>query len=354
MLQEGASQDTVRILAIDGGGIRGIIPARVLQEIERRTGKPANQLFDLISGTSTGGIICCGLLKGMSAKSLGDLYAQRGSEIFARSMWQRITNPQQLTGPKYQAAALDEILAETVGETWLGETTGPELLVPTYVIELPKPADSDGYDMVTTRMPYFFKSWKARGSALSAGDVREELDFQLKSIARATSAAPTYFPPAQISNRKGQTFGAVDGGVFANNPAMCALISAYKIFPEAKRYIVVSLGTGSLERDIPYSEAKDWGELQWLHPILSILMDGSADTICYECDELLGDDHFRFEITLGRDPNDPTAVNEDFDDASVDNIRRLEARAQLLIKDAAPKLDKLSKLLVPAAGAPTI
>ena len=84
------SNQPFRILAIDGGGIRGILPARLLQEIERQKGKPIREMFDLIAGTSTGGILGCGLFKGMPAKALGDLYAQRGGEIFAHSLWRTV------------------------------------------------------------------------------------------------------------------------------------------------------------------------------------------------------------------------------------------------------------------------
>ena len=121
----------------------------------------------------------------------------------------------------------------------------------------------------------------------------------------------------------------IDGGVFANNPSMCALVSAYKLYPEAEDFIVVSLGTGSLERPIPYNEAKDWGLVHWARPILNVLMDGNADTTCYQLDQVLGESHYRFDISLGENPKqDPNAVNEDFDDASPDNIRRIEGKAK--------------------------
>ena len=83
--------DAFRILSIDGGGIRGILPARVLQYIEEKLNKPASEIFHLIAGTSTGGIIGCGLLVGKKAKDLGDLYAGRGSDIFAHSLWHTIS-----------------------------------------------------------------------------------------------------------------------------------------------------------------------------------------------------------------------------------------------------------------------
>jgi hypothetical protein len=338
--------EELRILSIDGGGIRGILPARVIEHIEQETGRSAKDLFHLIAGTSTGGIIGCGLLAGKTAKELGDLYAKRGGEIFSRSLWQTVSTLDNLNGPKYSADTLEAILKEQLGESWLGDTQGVELLVPAYMIELPTPIDDHG--VPTTRQPYLFKSWKARGTRLDPGDDRRKLDFRLRDIARATSAAPTYFSPARIQNRSGEWFAAVDGGVFANTPSMSALVAAYKLYPglAARHVIVVSLGTGSRERPIPYDRARNWGELSWLHPILSILMDGSADTVSYSVDQVIGAQaHFRIETSTGIDPNVPYTVNEDFDCATSDNIARLERLAQHLIDSHKEKLDRLIAIL---------
>jgi len=344
----GDMDPTVRLLSIDGGGIRGILPARVLQYIEEQSGKRIADHFHMIAGTSTGGILGCGLLVGKTPKQLGDLYAERGGDIFAHSLWHTVTTFGNLGGPKYEPDVLERILGEQLGDTWLSETQGTELLVPSYIIELPAPEDLDGVQ--TTRKPFLFKTWKARGTCLDQGDVKEALDFRLRDIARATSAAPTYFPPARIQNRRGQSYAAVDGGVFANNPAMCALTAAHKLYPDLRDrpVLLVSLGTGSLERPIPYTDARDWGEVSWLHPILSILMDGNADTVCYEVDQVLGPDrHFRIETSTGTEPGLPYTVNEDFDCATADNIARLENLAKHLVSVKRQKLDQIIGLLRP-------
>ena len=176
--------------------------------------------------------------------------------------------------------------------------------MPSYAIQLPYSVAGDGVGLLYPRMPYFFKSWKARtpGMDHQPDETPQQHDFVLRSIARATSAAPTYFPPALIANARGEQYGMIDGGVFANNPGMCALVSAYKLWPDAEDYIVVSLGTGSLERPIPYNQAKDWGLVHWARPILNVLMDGNADTTCYQLDQVLGEAHYRFDISLGRRP----------------------------------------------------
>lgn len=340
---------TVRILSIDGGGVRGILPARVLQTFEDILNHPVSTSFDLIAGTSTGGIIACGLLAGLSARSLGDLYAQNGGRIFDHSLWRSITTLDNLDGPKYPANVLESILRDRLGDKWLSDvagtqTAGPEMLIPAYCLRLPAPVLLDGSNIRTSRCPYFFKSWKAAGRCLDPSEQAAQHDFPLWQIARATSAAPTYFPPAGITNRIGQRFAMVDGGVFANNPALCAVASAQKIFKD-EDFLVVSLGTGSLERAIDADAAMGWGEVRWLHPILSILMDGNADTVCYELDQIPSVRHFRFEISTGTDFQDPACVNEDFDDAHPDNIARLETLAQRLIADQRPKiLDVIKRL----------
>jgi Patatin-like phospholipase len=342
------ADEIIRILSMDGGGIRGIIPARLLQRIEEETGEPASTLFHLMAGTSTGGILGCGLAKGKSAREIADLYAQRGGEIFHRSLWDKVTTIDGLSNPDYDPSPLELILGEELGDTWLSESHGAELMVPSYAIQLPFEQPGDGLGLLIPRAPYFFKTWKAKGTKLDQGDNRDELDFRLKDIARATSAAPTYFPPALIQNRAGQSFGMIDGGVFANNPAMCALVSAYKLFPQIKKFMLVSLGTGSLERPIPYAEAKNWGLVHWARPILNVLFDGNSDTTSYEVDQILGASHYRFDISLGMNPKqDPNAVNEDFDDASPDNIARIERKANALVNGMADKLrtviDELKK-----------
>ena len=115
------------ILSIDGGGIRGIIPAIVLAEIERVTGKPICQLFDLITGTSTGGILALGLVKDsgsgepqFSAKELIDIYRQRGRDIFSRSFWKGMSSVAGLMDEKYPSDGIEKVLEEYLGHEPLG------------------------------------------------------------------------------------------------------------------------------------------------------------------------------------------------------------------------------------------
>jgi uncharacterized protein len=338
--------DMVCVLAIDGGGIRGIIPARVLEEIEDRTGRPASGLFDLICGTSTGGIVACGLARGIAAGRLGDLYAEQGGAIFSRSLWHKIVTLWGWIGPKYRPAPLEAMLKSVLADdVWLSDVADVELLVPSYCITLPRPTDLDDDGIASTRTPMFFKSWKARGQGLAKGETAAEFDFPLWQVARATSAAETYFPPAVIGNRPGDAYIMTDGGTFADVPSLCAWVAARQLFPRASRIVIVSLGTGWLEDPIDGRAAAHWGDLAWLHPVLSILMDGQADATVYMLDQIFGADHFRFDASLGTDPKLPYTVYEAFDDASAGNIRRIEALAARIVEQSGDRLTELCRLL---------
>lgn len=290
-----------RILSIDGGGIRGLLPATLLAEIERREMAKAGALFDLVAGTSTGGIIASALASGRCATEMVSLYQDHGPKIFKRTLLRRCGIA---FGAKYAALNLETQLKAKFGETWLSQIRGPELLVPTYVTKLPVPIDVDSDGVAECASSYFFKSWKAR-------DFKGN-DFKLRDIARATSAAPTYFPAAQIYNHKFETFTCIDGGVFANNPMLCAIAAARQLWP-SEDFSVLSLGTGSRVKAV---QSGDWGVAQWLPNIFAAFMDGSADTVTYVSRELFGSRIKRCEI----------AVPSEMDDA-FDNVKPVQMKA---------------------------
>ncbi len=335
----------IRILSIDGGGIRGIIPARILAALETRLGKQSRDIFHLIAGTSTGGIIACGLATGHSAQSLGDLYAAEGQTIFSHSFGREIATLGGLTGPDYDAAPLERILDGMLADQWLDSVAGCEILIPSYAIQLPTPVVTDKGQVASLRAPQLFTSWQARGLRLPPSQTAPSFNFQLKDIARATSAAPTYFSPARIFNHAGAAFALVDGGLFANVPSLTALTAAMDLYGPDHTFIIVSLGTGTLERVIPYDDAKDWGLAGWVRPVLSVTLDGSADLTNALLDQIPSVQHYRFDRTLGTDPKDPTSVNEDFADASPDNIQRIEACAAALIATQIDQLRAIEQFL---------
>jgi predicted acylesterase/phospholipase RssA len=292
-----------RILSIDGGGIRGLIPARVLAEIERRCGKPAAELFDVIAGTSTGGILALGLAcpqPKYSATDLASLYVEEGESIFPK----RLINVRQLYDEKYSAEGLERALLATLGDTRLTDAR-TRVLVTAYDIEL--------------RAPVFFRSEQAKQEP--------GRDFLMRDVARATSAAPTYFEPAHFGE---PPRALVDGGVFANNPGMCALVD--RDTPgRLEDVVMVSLGTGQLTRSLPYDKAKDWGLLSWGLHVLDVVFDGVSDTVDHQLQTILGANYLRLQTDLD-------VAKDDMDDAGRDNIGKLETEARQLIADSEQEL----------------
>ncbi len=317
---------TVRILSIDGGGIRGIIPATVLAHIERAAGGfPIHRMFDLIAGTSTGAILAAGLTRPtpLAAAALSDLYLSRGAEIFRRSAVSYIRSA--ISGPKYDAAPLEEIMRGYFGNTPLSACTTP-LLIPCYDLE--------------RREAHFFKSWRAV--------LAPSVNFLLRDVVRAATAAPTYFAPALIHSAGGDRLAAVDGALFGNNPAMCAIAEARVLYPNANRFIVVSLGVGEFRKPIAYETAKSWGLLAWAPPVIDCAMDGTADTVHYQISECFGAnvEYHRFQIEL-TGSNGPTDC---IDDASDTNILKLINRAKALGAENATDLGRLAITLPSYAG----
>ena len=298
-----------KILSIDGGGIRGIIPAMVLAEIERITEVPTAENFDLIAGTSTGGILALGLSipKGQenpqfSAQKLVDIYTRRGREIFRNPRWGVV----QLFNEKYSHEGLENVLGNCFRETLL-EGTVPKTMVTTYDLE--------------ARRPLFLKSWKT-----------EHAKVKMRDAARATSAAPTFFEPAQVCVGD-QTRTLVDGGIFINTPSVSAYAEARKLFPDEKDFFVLSIGTGQQTREIKHYEAKDWGLGGWARPLLYCMFDGVSDAADYQMDKFLGvENYIRLQVCLGcpKDKKEDVA-NDDMDDASRDNIDALKRLANKLI-----------------------
>ncbi len=316
----------VAVLAVDGGGIRGLIPARVLAALEHRAGMPACRLFDLVAGTSTGGIIALGLTRPgdagkprYAAADILELYRSRGPEIFRRSLGHAVLTLGGLVGPKYSGDALEHVLRDYFGATRLHEAL-TSVLVTSY--------DTAG------ATPYFFKSYRQASPAGSRGPD----DHLMWQAARATAAAPTYFPPFRLAptDPAGAERSLVDGGVFAMNPAMCALADAYKMVPGSNRgTLVVSLGTGNDDLRLPYDAVRRRGLLSWARPILEVVFDGVSDTVDYQAEEM-AEAYHRFQ---------EEAVVESMDDASPEAIERLLAAADALVARRDEELTRLAKLL---------
>jgi uncharacterized protein len=336
-LEPGERTMAFRILSLDGGGIRGIIPALILADLERRTGKPITDLFDLVAGTSTGGILALGLVRPgaggrpmYSAEEMVDLYEKDGPRIFQRQVWHRIKAVGNLAEEKYPSRGVDTVLEERLGDSRLGDALRPTVVT--------------AYD-IEAREPHFFKSHRAAKDPLK--------NFLMRDAARATSAAPTYFEPARVRARDDQPWAAlVDGGVYANNPAACALVEAICDFGQHPDDVVLlALGTGELTRPIPYDEAKGWGLARWAQPVLNVVFDGVSDTVDYQVGSILKplagrERYLRIQTQL-------SMGNDDMDDATRTNLRVLRMISEELIRANDRQLDAWAERLSGAAPAVT-
>jgi uncharacterized protein len=338
-----------RILAVDGGGIRGLIPALVLQRLEEliREHDPDATLascFDLVAGTSTGGLIAIGITAPgadgrprLDANGIVDLY--RGADarkIFGRPPRQDlppVALVHDLFDPKYSSQPLREVLTERFGDGPLADALKPTMV--------------SSYDM-HERQPKFFKSW--RDDARTTPRVDAGL---------ATSAAPTYFPAEGID--RGAAY--VDGGVFVNNPALAAVIEAVKDpgtgpLPP-KGTFVVSLGTGRFEPGFEPKRVAGWGQLGWVlpkkgeAPMLGVMLDGQSDAADHWTHFMLnhepgeeparGDEigrgprYFRFQAEL------PRALP--LDGVREQQLRQVEASAQKLIETRQADLEAVAATL---------
>jgi uncharacterized protein len=308
----------MNVLSVDGGGIRGVIPAMVLADLEERTGKHTAELFDLIAGTSTGGIIALALTvpnadggPRWTANDLVDLYLTEGPRIFHHSIGRLLESGLGLLDEKYDAQPLEEALKTFLGDTMISQAL-TDVLITSYDLE--------------HRKPFFFKTDKAK--------LTPQRDWAMHEAARATAAAPTYFEPEKLAG-DGETFALCDGGVFAANPAMCAYAEARRRHPRADVRLV-SLGTGQLTKPLHYEDVKGWGLIEWARPLFDVVFDGVGDVTEYQLEQLLPDaDYTRFQIEL-------VGASDSLDNASEPNLEGLQDLGRALIKQRAADLDRLA------------
>jgi uncharacterized protein len=309
--------DTKAILSIDGGGIRGIIPALVLAHIEERTGAAIAELFDVIAGTSTGGILALGLAcpagdgrPRYAARELAEVYEREGPRIFPHEFLGVV---RQLFSPRYPSRGRRAVLESRFGDARLKDALAEVIIT--------------GYD-IQERRPVFFR----KALAVSEPGSR---DFSMRDVAMATSAAPTYFEPVCLRSPDGsREHVVVDGGVFANNPAMCAFVDRTTVEGERDRALMVSLGTGSLTHPFSYRQSRGWGLIGWGPHILDVVFDGVSESVEYELGTILGPDYHRFQIEL-------IGVSDRMDDAAHANVEHLRAKAEELISSQRAELDAL-------------
>ncbi|MGA8181841.1 MAG: patatin-like phospholipase family protein [Desulfobacterales bacterium] len=269
-----------KILSIDGGGLRGLITARLLHRLNNAPEISGwlNEV-DLYAGTSTGGILALALAFGKSPDEICHLYKDKGQKIFDDSIWDDIRDLGKTIGADYDNKNLKTELKRIFGSTKLSEIS-KKVVIPTFDLdnEAANPTER-------TWKPKIFHNFRGNdfdGDALAA------------NVALYTSSAPTYFPSAD---------GYIDGGVYANNPSIIAIAQAISQRNDVsdraqlEDLVMLSVGTGV---SLTYIKGKNlnWGYAQWIKPLINVLMDGVAGISDYQARELLADRYHRLQIVF--------------------------------------------------------
>lgn len=328
-----------RILAIDGGGLRGVVPLSILKKVEAFTGKPIWKCFDLIAGTSTGGLLACGLTMPLSAgvqqakytiDDLMKVYMDRGKEIFPprNSLFKKLQAINDVSNPKYSDKGVQTVFSDVLGQARMNDCLSDIMLT--------------CYDL-NNNTPLFFKSRSSRKNP--------EQNVLLYDICRATSAAPTYLPAYEFEypNDDEQPHRlCVDGGVFINNPALGALAEFSKnkneyalVYQdieeiEYKDVHVLSVGTGTYSGTISASQAKSKGLLFWATKISDLMMRGVNSATDYEMMQIMENGNY-----LRLSMNIPDESYSAMDNASREILEYNIRQTEIQVTDNQEKMTEL-------------
>jgi patatin-like phospholipase/acyl hydrolase len=262
-----------RIVSIDGGGIRGLVTTILLQRIVATPGlENFLKSINLIAGTSTGGLLALGIAYGLDLEHIRDLYIKKGPGIFDDSWLDDLRDLGKLRGADYKIKPLRRELKSLFGKATLGQLK-KHVLITAFDLdnEDPKPGKR-------TWKPKLFHNFSGPGS---------DSNSSVADVGLYTSAAPTYFPSVD---------GYIDGGVYANNPSICALAQTqddrYGPTPKLKDVCLLSLGTGT---SLQYIRGKshDWGYVHWIKPLINLMFDGTTGIADYQCSQFLGNRYHR-------------------------------------------------------------
>ena len=348
---------TFKILSIDGGGIRGIIPGQILVALEDKLKKKSanpdaclSDYFDMFAGTSTGAILAASYIcpgKKFSAQAAVDIYLNEGDNIFYADFWQKITSLGNWNDEKYSAKELERVLYEAFGETKLSDLVKASCFV-AYDIK------GNGSKNSQPR-PIIFTQHDA---------IESNKDYKLRELLRGSSAAPTYFEAANVSavNNPDQSHVLIDGGVVANDPTLCAYSEALKFdgVTGIKDMLILSLGTGNNHESYTHHSVKNWGKIGWANPLVNISIDGSSQLTQYHMDKITSTveikerekaklEKVEFESPIYcRIQPELYGADISLDNTSAENIAKLKSSG---IKNAEvfdKKLDRIADILIGA------
>lgn len=274
------------ILSIDGGGIRGIVPAAVLSYLEEKIQDVMGDnrirignLVDFVAGTSTGSIVGSLMLLPNSTKmtpkykmsEIVQMYFDLGDDVFKKHFWHNLKTMWGIFGPQFPNSNIEEPLFNFFGHHKLDD--------------LLKPCMFSGYDITKRRVNFY----------TNRDENKKYAHYYVKDVVRGSTSIPAYFKPAFFQD--GVDINTiVDGGLFANNPAMSAYVEVSKtLFNNrkiTKRYdphnlIILSLGTGEInQKSYKYKKVKRWGKAQWMLPSLDVLLTSHSEVTNYQMEKL--------------------------------------------------------------------
>ncbi|MBC7793064.1 MAG: patatin-like phospholipase family protein [Clostridia bacterium] len=305
-----------RLLSIDGGGVFGIIPARILQYIEEKTGRPIRELFHMISATSTGGIVAAGVAVGIPCKELVSLYLEDAQQVFSRTEIYKSESADGLLKPKFTDDGIQAVLKKRLGDVRLDEAQIDLVLT--------------AHDL-NRGTPKFFGSWDPHYRYL------------MRDCVRATSAAAPVLPPAVVQDldeTEGKLY-LIDGA-FAGltNPITIGLAEAYARYPNAKRVSALSLGTGDVVSTVNGEDALQWGSAKFALPLIKIMSESPASANDFIARRYLTPGKTFFRI------NPPVRGVGSFDDGSPANMKMLLDQTETYIEANKDQLDTLCAALM--------
>lgn len=263
------SKPTFHVLALSGGGYRGLYTATVLAEMERVLGKPIATHFDLICGTSVGGLLALGLADEIPMSDLVEVFTDQGEKIFKEpSWWRRYTFG--LISSKHNPAGLHSVLTKLFGDKKIGDLKHP-VLIP-----------SVNY---STGRGQFFKTPHHSSFKL-------DYEKSIVDVAMATTAAPTYFPLYQ------KDYGTyVDGGLVGNAPGLFGLHEVNTFFSPNEEAItrLLAIGTMTIGATARGNSILDRGFLLWREKLFDLIISAQESSVDYMLRHMLKDNYFSID-----------------------------------------------------------
>ncbi len=377
---------SLRILSLDGGGIRGVLAAQMLLSLEKRLGKPLNQYFDLISGTSTGSMLAAAIAMEIPAENIVDFYRQKGKIVFPYTDGLDVKRlPVMLEygffGPKFSNRSLKTVLQDLFGDKKLADVSKCKLLITSYDTLEREPIIFKSWDskfaqtplweacICSASAPTFFPAHKLEreyhGTVVSATETTIILDQMaatdhndyrnmemtitngkgknqrrmIKQYNGEKREAIVNEPWQEIPDRTStyqlyKQYCAIDGGLAANNPTACGVAAGIRLGYSLNNLHVLSIGTGDPTRKIPWEAARKWGAFQWIKGglVIKVMTDAPSDIYDYITEQIIGDNsrYIRLQFPLDRQLT-AKRLSDDMDDASEENINNLIEAADVYI-----------------------